>query len=62
MLEGIKRRLFGEKFRVIVATPCGLHYATETVRAKNAKAAEKTVIKHYKETGYAVKVIRVDTW
>lgn len=62
MFEGMKRRLFGDKFRVIVATPCGLHYATQTVRAKSEEAAKKMVIQHYKETGHAVKIVRVDAW
>lgn len=62
MLEGFKRRLFGRKYRVIVSTLCGLHFANETVRAKSERAARDTVAKHYAETGHTVKIIRVDEW
>ena len=60
MIENLKRKMFGRKYRVMVSTLSGLHFKTETVRAKTERIARDQVMKHYAETGHTVKVVRVD--
>lgn len=62
VLNRIKEKLFGQKFRVLVSTKDGLHFANQTLRAKDEASAERLVLKHYRETGKPVKIIRVDKW
>ena len=62
MLSRMKARLFGRRYRVIVASPCRIHYATQTVRARNPEDAGRKVTAHYAESGKHVLILRVDEW
>lgn len=62
MLSKMKRRLFGRRYRVIVTSPCRIHYATQTVRARDEDDAARKVTAHYRESGRHVRVLRVDEW
>ena len=62
MLSRMKARLFGRRYRVIVASPCRVHYATQTVRARNPEDAGRKVTAHYAESGKSVLILRIDEW
>ena len=44
MLNRIKEKLFGQKYRVLVSTKDGFHFANQTLRAKDEASAERLVL------------------